>query len=491
MEKKTTIGSFLVAFVLIFTQTHAQFAVRVEPNIPYGSAINYAGCSIDLFVDLYKPVNNDASRPLMVLVHGGAFISGERTDGNMVALANEMASRGHVVASVSYRLGWHTTTLESGNCAFGCWTGSINIPACLYAADTLETYRAAYRAMQDVKGAIRFLKNRSGLDSTDIYRVSVGGHSAGAVTSLLVGYMDKEAERPAPTYAQDLAPSAYVTNACSTVNTCGGTSKLRGDLGSIRGSLHLSGADESVHAVMTFAGALPDLSILDNDTCKPSLYVFHQSCDHIVPNQTGRFFSPLNNCLYYCCPQPSCRPVTGMPMVYGGEAIVTHVANNSSLGINLLDDLVARGGAMTSYYGCVNGDPNIHSCTNPAVQNCHDMAMDPNRYQNIANFLNAAPSLNPAVPCTPVGISEEISGSAGLYIYPNPHSDHFVVMSPLGGGDLIESLECVDAMGKAVPIDWTRTPDGALIQINAAAGIYAVRLKHNQAVYQARVVKAD
>ena len=54
----------------------------------------------------------------------------------------------------------------------------------MYPADTAEVYRALYRAMQDTKTAMRFLKARSAQDSTNRDAVYIVGESAGAFTAL-------------------------------------------------------------------------------------------------------------------------------------------------------------------------------------------------------------------------------------------------------------------------------------------------------------------
>ena len=117
LKMKQFLISIHLVGALFFTYTTAQaqnytvptFNYRIEKDIVYGSAVNYAGCPTSLDMDLYKPLGDgNTCRPLLVLVHGGAFVVGTKEDGNMVSLAREMASRGYVVASINYRLGWHT-----------------------------------------------------------------------------------------------------------------------------------------------------------------------------------------------------------------------------------------------------------------------------------------------------------------------------------------------------------------------------------------------
>jgi len=86
--------------------TAKQYGYRIEKDLEYGIDLNYAGIQTSLTLDLYKPLgDNNPSRPLMVLVHGGSWLTGCKE--NEAVFAIELAQRGYVVASVNYRKGWH------------------------------------------------------------------------------------------------------------------------------------------------------------------------------------------------------------------------------------------------------------------------------------------------------------------------------------------------------------------------------------------------
>lgn len=44
-------------------------------------------------------------RPLMIIIHGGAFIAGSKDDFIQQRMLKEFAKRGYVTASINYRLG--------------------------------------------------------------------------------------------------------------------------------------------------------------------------------------------------------------------------------------------------------------------------------------------------------------------------------------------------------------------------------------------------
>lgn len=277
--------------------TQKQYGFRLETNLIYGVADNYAGIPTTLILDLYKPVGDDnTQRPLIVFVHGGSWLGGCKNAA--ATFGPEMAQRGYVVASVNYRLGWH----KSG--------GPIPNPVAdgtLYAADSSELIRALYRGQQDVKGAIRWLKARAALDSTCSERVLVGGESAGGFIALAVGFLDREAEKPsscmaltaAPTPAANLTNSYDLNCVTQTINPSG-PALQRPDLGSVDGPLNLNGHDANVLGVINFFGGVPLEASEKNwlqgpDT--PAVYLYHQTCDGVVPFGGGSPFFVISN---YC-----------------------------------------------------------------------------------------------------------------------------------------------------------------------------------------------
>lgn len=62
-----------------------------------------AGC-IPAFAPPRGRADPRSQRPAMVLIHGGAFVSGDKTGDHMPELATALAQRGYVVASINYRL---------------------------------------------------------------------------------------------------------------------------------------------------------------------------------------------------------------------------------------------------------------------------------------------------------------------------------------------------------------------------------------------------
>lgn len=105
-----------------------------------------------LGLDLFLPAPAGQPAPLVVLVHGGGWRSGDRT--GMAPLAARLAARGFAAATVSYRL-----------------SGQARYPA----------------AVDDVKDAVRWLRTNAASFGLDPAQVAIAGGSAGGQIAALVG----------------------------------------------------------------------------------------------------------------------------------------------------------------------------------------------------------------------------------------------------------------------------------------------------------------
>ena len=121
--------------------------VRVRKDLVYARRGEQA-----LALDLYLPAPDAKPAPLVLLVHGGGWSSGERT--NMAPLAARLAARGYAAATVSYRL-----------------SGQARYPA----------------AIDDVKAALDWLRAQGPGLGLDPARVAIAGGSAGGQIAALVG----------------------------------------------------------------------------------------------------------------------------------------------------------------------------------------------------------------------------------------------------------------------------------------------------------------
>lgn len=132
-------------------------AAQLTPTHP---AVVYASLGgRDLLLDLYVPSTGSAPYPTVVWIHGGGWSGGSRAP--IPGGASALVARGFAVASVDYRL-----TSQAG--LYGSFP--VTFPA----------------QIEDVKGAVRFLRANAAAFGLDPARFTSWGSSAGGHLSALL-----------------------------------------------------------------------------------------------------------------------------------------------------------------------------------------------------------------------------------------------------------------------------------------------------------------
>jgi len=244
-----------------WTYQDSVFSVTLIKDVVYASALGYwvsypdtGGVYQDIFeakqqeldkdkkelaltMDIYLPNDsNRVSRPLLVLVHGGAFFNGDKADLGFPEWAHDFASMGYAVASVNYRLG--------------------------FKKNLASVKQAGFYAIQDVDAAIRYIVHNKHLYNVDSDRVFVAGTSAGGITALNVAFMR---DSDIPSEAQE-----------------------GGGINAVNPEFNDS---YKIRAVGNMWGAVNDLSILDN--ASTSIISFHSTGDPVVPYGKGHPFESV------------------------------------------------------------------------------------------------------------------------------------------------------------------------------------------------------
>lgn len=167
------------------------FGVSVTSNVQYGTNVAGNGNTVVLDLDIYQPTGAGvpAQRPAIVLMHGGYFVDGSKTTSNMIALANEFASRGYVAVSINYRkLG----LLPPAPGALPIMDPSRYpdwlLPDLAAYGVTIEQYVSTIAAaVSDQAAAVNWLAANAATYGINPNWIAAGGYSAGAVSSLLLG----------------------------------------------------------------------------------------------------------------------------------------------------------------------------------------------------------------------------------------------------------------------------------------------------------------
>lgn len=304
-----------------------KYLIKTDNNVSYGTAIDVAGNVRDLKMDISYPTDapdKNCGMPVMMIIHGGAFMTGDKADGSLVTLREEFAKRGYITASVNYRLGvLHTD--RPVNCNVSSFGASWN---CLNVQDSSEWYRAYYRGIQDVHGAIRYLVNNRTTYKPDANNVFVVGQSAGGFIALGVGFTDDSTEVMTNLSGQMVdakAPNRMYESDCIVkrgLDTSVASMDLtRANLGSYRGLLNQPELNNyTIRGVGNFYGGVFNDIVESHSDVTPVLYTYHQPNDLIVPIGYSRVYAGFNACAMGF--PFNCQGIINRPLMYGSQGIV-------------------------------------------------------------------------------------------------------------------------------------------------------------------------
>ena len=379
--------------------------VDVTSDIYYGSGADFDGNNVDLYLDFYEPVGDtETERPIIILAHGGFFVFGDKTAEDMIALCTDYAQRGYVCASIGYRLGVGLTEVDS-----------------------VGFSKAVIRAVQDAKGAVRYLRDNASTYGIDTSKMFLGGTSAGGVLAMHAGYLQSTDDLP-----------AWIN---TEIAALGG---LEG------GNDGTPGGSSRIHGVVSYAGAIKSTSWMGSRNL-PTISI-HGDDDMVVPFGTGWVNYQLGLLLI---------PITTM---MGSETI--H------------QELEARG-AIHEFWPYEGVGHVVHLDGGDGGYGLH-----PDRYPQTVHL--TADFLHKQLDCyDPLASTQDASTPEFVAPVPNPAVD-FVELSIAS----MEQLECtlVAADGRVVR-EWIET-DPSAIRIDRAQlaeGLYVLRASNSYKSWISRI----
>ena len=165
--------------------------------------------AIPLKLDMYYPDAETTDRPVLMFIHGGGFKGGTKTKPEIVEMARYYASRGWVFASIDYRtteelcdsedmppcedklramaqrgqeelIAFYRGIVPQEWIEFVLAQGPPNLK-------TLQQGLAQYTAQRDAKAALRWIVANAQTYAVNTNYITVGGASAGAVTTIALG----------------------------------------------------------------------------------------------------------------------------------------------------------------------------------------------------------------------------------------------------------------------------------------------------------------
>jgi acetyl esterase/lipase len=127
--------------------------VEIEKDVQYGTADG-----VPLLMDVYGPAGRRGPLPAIVVVHGGGFYSGDKSDPSVTRVSHAFAALGYRVFNVNYRL-----------------APEYPFPA----------------ANDDVQHAIGYIRQNARSLGVDPKRIGILGSSAGSTLAAWVAYVGK------------------------------------------------------------------------------------------------------------------------------------------------------------------------------------------------------------------------------------------------------------------------------------------------------------
>ncbi len=260
--------------------TEIKTALAMSQPIP-AKYYNPADTASDLKVtivkmDVYKPktaVDATTDRPVIIFIHTGNFLpppingspNGYKGDSSAIVLCTEWAKRGYVAVALNYRLGWNplATNVE---------------------VRKGQLLNAVYRAIHDVKKAVRMLKDDAATYGIDGTKVTLYGEGTGAYVALAYETLDKNEEMELPKFRAGGVGPSYINRA------------VVGEIDGSGGLLNLyasSTTTTEVASIVTAGGALADTSWLEAGDAP--MIAFHCIRDAFAPFTEGTVIVPTTN----------------------------------------------------------------------------------------------------------------------------------------------------------------------------------------------------
>jgi acetyl esterase/lipase len=143
----------------------ALLVLAAQNQVEHGVTYSRQG-GAELKMDIYRPKDAPSALPAVLIIHGGAWMNGDRTA--MATLASGLAAKGFVAATLDYRLA----------------------PASHWPA-----------MLDDCQAAVRFLRANATRYQVDPRRVAAAGPSAGGHLALLLGTRETRIDHP-PEYPE-------------------------------------------------------------------------------------------------------------------------------------------------------------------------------------------------------------------------------------------------------------------------------------------------
>ena len=266
------------------SEVFADSQITVTSNVVYGQNNHFFPPTTtypvaNLTMRVYQPsqaVDANQARPVMVYIHTGNFlppvinggITGSIDDSSAVNLCRQWAKRGYVVIAPKYRLGWNplaATQLER----------------------TAQLLNAVYRAINDIKSSVRFMRKTVAIDGNpykiDQSKIALFGVGSGGYVAIAYATMNQWAEVSLPKFQLPNGQSVIDSNIVGNLDGFGG----------LLNQNNWPGYSSAVNMAINVGGAMADTSWLDGG--EVPMVSFQAVRDPFAPYRQGIVVVPTTN----------------------------------------------------------------------------------------------------------------------------------------------------------------------------------------------------
>ena len=183
----------------------SSYNIIKEEDVIYANGLSHnesstVPFSTPLKLDIYYPENNSANRPVYMFIHGGGFTGGIKHKPEIIDMANYYASRGWVFVSIDYRTTEELGVIQGMNpeellVYYRGIAPQEWIENALQGAQSwgeVQQATAMYLAQRDAKAALRWIVANANTYNINKDFITVGGASAGAITTIALGISNQE-----------------------------------------------------------------------------------------------------------------------------------------------------------------------------------------------------------------------------------------------------------------------------------------------------------
>ncbi|MDX5324712.1 MAG: T9SS type A sorting domain-containing protein [Bacteroidota bacterium] len=496
INKVFTKGQIMVESDVIYGinwQEYAPSSIGGPQLLPLQCDIYYPDTAVDYFKD----------RPVVVYLHTGSFLPkglvspmGDRKDSAAVTFCRELAMRGYVAVSASYRVGW---LANSTNLDLRRGTNLL----------------AVYKSIQDAKTAVRFLHKSVLVDGNpfqiDPDNVIILGQGSGGYTALAYGTVDKYGEvANIPRFQYQAsgtgivgkpvqAGDPYVDTAVvgdwdgygGAVTLTGGTTPL--GLPEVdtsadgRNFENYKGLPDDVLMTINLGGALGDSTWLEaGDIPMASV---HCRFDFYAPYYKGMVQVPVGGTFFPVVEVAGSHTAIKKADQYGNNSIFVNANYQDAISVKARNNVYNLGnleGILT--FNIMPPNPNIPWEVNSNPWDFWD-PNDPlganetnpnNKAQSLAYIDTVLRYITPrmadvlAANGVAVGIDEN-APITGLKMFPNPASDR-VMIEVAGSENPIRKVTILDVTGRVIAEIETDRRQVEIDLMHIPAGLYMVRI---------------